>query len=224
MIEIVKKHKDYVIIYKPPGIPTQPDPTGDQDAMTLTAALLSECGERNALWLVHRLDRVVSGLLVFARTQSAAAKLSASAASGDMQKEYLAVAEGAPECGTYVDVLYKDARVGKAFVVDRERRGAKRAELACLPISRVNDRTLVRVRLVTGRFHQIRAQLAARGTPLVGDGKYGSRDKGARMPALFAYRLSFAYGEDRITATRLPDASSYPWSLFTNDEYEKVQQ
>ena len=224
MIEIIKKHKDYVVIYKPPGIPTQPDPTGDSDAMTLTASALSACGEQSKLWLVHRLDRVVGGILVFARTQRAAAQLSESASGDDMRKEYLAVAEGAPEGGTYIDVLFKDARVGKAFIVDRERHGAKMAELNCEPIAAVNERTLVRVRLSTGRFHQIRVQLASRGTPLVGDGKYGSRDKDARMPSLFAYRLSFTYCGERVECMRLPDTSVYPWSLFNNDEYEKVQK
>lgn len=222
MIEIVRKTRDYVIVNKPAGMPSQPDPSGGVDAMAATSELLRTMGERNALWLVHRLDRVVGGLLVFARTAHAAAELSAAFAGEGVKKEYIAVAEGTPEAGTYVDVIYKDARAGKAFIVGRERRGAKKAELYCEPLSTKDARTLVRVVLKTGRFHQIRVQLASRGTPLVGDGKYGSRDKGSRMPALFASRLSFTFGGENITASALPDVTGYPWSLFDKENFEKV--
>jgi len=203
-------------------MPSQSDPSGDVDAMSATAELLCSLGESGALWLVHRLDRVVGGLLVFARTSRAAAELSSAFASEGVKKEYIAVAEGSPEGGTYVDVIYKDARAGKAFVVSRERRGAKRAELYCEPLSSRDGRTLVRVALKTGRFHQIRVQLASRGTPLVGDGKYGSRDKGSRMPALFSCGLSFNYAGKNITASALPEITGYPWSLFDKENYEKV--
>ncbi len=224
MIEIIKKEKDYIVVAKPVGIPSQPDLGGDKDAMTLTAELLSASGESTSLWLVHRLDRVVGGLMVFARTPRAAKELSAAAAGDGMTKEYLAVSEGTPEGGTYVDVLFKDARAGKAFVVKGERRGAKRAELDCIPLATVNDRTLVRVCLKTGRFHQIRVQLASRGTPLVGDGKYGSRDKGAHTPALFAYSLKFKLGNRLISARKLPDTTVYPWSLFSKEDFDGVTE
>ncbi len=214
MIEFVIKTRDYVIINKPVGVPSQPDPSGDDDAMSLTAAILRESGEDDKLWLVHRLDRTVGGLLVLARCERAAAELSRLASSGELQKHYLAVAEKELQGGILTDFIYKDAMAHRAYVVKSERRGVKRAELRLLPLAGEGGKFLYRVILHTGRFHQIRVQLASRGAPLVGDGKYGSRDKGARHPALFAYRLSFAYGGDTVTATALPDISSYPWSIF----------
>lgn len=221
MLKIVKKDKQYVIISKPLGIPSQPDPSGDADAMSMTADLLREAGERSELWLVHRLDRTVGGLMVFARTKSAAAELSALAASDGIEKLYLAVAEGNPCGGEYRDYIYKDARLSKAFVVDSARRGVKEAVLDCTPIAAANDRTLCKISLHTGRYHQIRVQMSSRGTPLVGDGKYGSRDKGARTPALVAYSLAFTLGGKRIEASILPDTAVYPWSLFEKELSQK---
>lgn len=223
MLEIVKKSRDYLVIYKPIGVPSQPDPSGDEDVMTMARKLLRESGEGDALWLVHRLDRTVSGLLVFARTGRAAAELSRMVSDGQMGKSYLAVAEGVPECGVYRDLICKDPRLSKAFVVDRERRGVKSAELRCSPIATVSDRTLCRIDLRTGRFHQIRVQLASRGTPLVGDGKYGSRDKGAKTPALIAYKLDFELFGEHVSVARMPDADAYPWSMFVDHLLRKDQ-
>lgn len=224
MIEVVRLSKNYVIIYKPPGIPSQSDRTGDRDAMSITGEMLLAMGENNSLWLVHRLDRTVGGLLVFARTKSAAAELSRLVSEGLMTKRYLAIAEGEVTGGTYRDLLYKDAIQNKAFIVDTERRGVKVAELVATPLSTslidAGKRTLVNIELITGRFHQIRAQFSHRHTPLVGDGKYGSRDHGCRTPALFAYHLAFTLGGKRIEATRLPDTDTYPWSVFR----EKIKE
>ncbi len=225
MIEIVDLKNSYVVIYKPPGIPSQSDKSGDKDAMALTAEALAVMGERRELWLIHRLDRTVGGLLVFARTRSAAAELSRLVAEGGITKCYLAVAEGTPEGGIYTDYLYKDAAQGKAFIVDTPRRGTKEARLVLAPLATVStdtgDRSLVDIELLTGRFHQIRVQLSHRHTPLVGDGKYGSRDKGSRTPALFSYRLAFTLGGKRVDVRRLPDTASYPWSLFREKIKEK---
>ena len=214
MIEIVKKNREYVVIYKPAGVPSQPDPSGDPDAMSMTSELLSRLGEGSALWLVHRLDRTVGGLIVFARSKAAAAELSGQVADGKMEKQYVAVAEGAPEGGTYRDYIYKDARISKAFVVNGDRRGVKAASLDCMPIATRQERTLCRIILHTGRYHQIRVQLSSRGNPLVGDGKYGSRDRGSHTPSLFAYKLAFSIGGERVEAEMLPDLAEYPWNLF----------
>lgn len=190
--------------------------------MSITAELLSALGESSSLWLVHRLDRTVGGLLVFARTKSAAAELSELVAGDKMRKIYLAVAEGVPQGGEYRDYLYKDARISKAFIVDRKRTGVKEAYLECEPIATRNSQTLCRIDLHTGRYHQIRAQLSSRGTPLVGDGKYGSRDKGARTPALLAYRLEFDFKGKRIIAEVRPDSTVYPWSAFEDEISKEV--
>ncbi len=222
-MDIVYKNKNVVIAYKKAGIPSQGDPSGDADAMTLVSGKLSSFGEASELYLVHRLDRVVGGLMAFARNKPAAAKLSALVSGDGIGKEYLAVIDGTLDGGVLTDYLYKDARAGKSFVVDRARAGVKEAILYFSPLATVKtekgDKTLVKVRLQTGRFHQIRAQFASRNVPLTGDGKYGSRDNKARTPALFAYRLSFSLFGDNIDESRLPDTEEYPWSLFDKNIY-----
>lgn len=220
MVEILFKNKDVVIISKKAGVGSQSDLSGDKDALTYTKEILLDMGERADLWLVHRLDRVVGGLLVFARNKDSAAKLSAIISEEKLEKGYLAVVEGSVCSGTLSDYLFKDARLSKAFVVKSERKGAKYAELEYEALAEYSGEkgvyTLVSVKLKTGRFHQIRAQFASRGTPLVGDGKYGSRDNRAKMPALFSNAISFNLGKEKIEANKLPDTSVYPWSLFSS--------
>lgn len=223
MIEIIEKNPDYVIIYKPCGVPSQSDPSGDKDAMTLCSEQLSEMGEKNTLFLIHRLDRVVGGLLVFARKKESAAVLSSLVAGEGLVKEYFAVVEGRAEGGAMTDYLYKDATLGKAFVTDRKRAGVKLAELEYTTLDSVSvgerEFSLVRIRLKTGRFHQIRAQFSSRKMPLIGDKKYGSRDFTAKNPSLFATRLAFEYKGKSVDVSKLPDLAAYPWSLFEEEKY-----
>lgn len=225
MLEIIYIDRQLVAVRKPIGIPSQPDPSGARDAMTITSEILAERGEDTALWLVHRLDRVVGGILVFARTKKAAAELSRQFSNHELEKCYLAVTEGVAAEGELCDLIFKDAAKSKAFIVDRKRAGVKEARLVSLALSLVTtdggDRNLVEVRLLTGRFHQIRAQLASRGTPLVGDGKYGSRDKGRGTPALYAYRLAFMLFGRSYELRDLPMGEEYPWSLFSLTEILK---
>lgn len=223
MIEIISKTKDYVIIYKPPGVPSQSDPSGDTDAMTACSMLLRENGEPDILYLIHRLDRVVGGLIVFARNKKSAATLSCLVAEHRITKEYFAVVEGCPDGGIMKDYIYKDQALGKAFVTDRKRNGVKEAELEYTTLSTVDcdgrSVSLVRIKLKTGRFHQIRAQFSSRKMPLIGDKKYGSRDFKAKMPALFATGLVFQFNDKEVSATRLPSLTDYPWSLFEEEKY-----
>ncbi len=224
MTEIVYKSKSLVVVYKPAGVPSQADPSGDADAMTLASRALADLGEPSELYLIHRLDRVVSGLIVFARNKRSAAALSELVSGDGIGKTYLAVVEGEISDGVLRDYLYKDARIGKAFVVDRKRAGVKEAVLEAETLDTVTVeggvRSLVKIRLHTGRFHQIRAQLASRGASIVGDGKYGSRDKGAHMPALTAVSLTFSLGKEKIEVEKLPDKSTYPWCLFDISKYD----
>ena len=225
MIEIIDKTKDYVVIFKPAGIPSQSDPSGDADAMTLCAQMLSSIGERDTLFLIHRLDRTVGGLLVFARNKKAAADLSAQVADRRLTKEYFAVVEGRGEGGALRDFIYKDARLSKAFVTDRKRAGVKEAELEYRTLDTVTqgerELSLVAIQLKTGRFHQIRVQFASRKMPLIGDKKYGSRDFLAKTPALYATKLEFEINGESATYSRLPELSDYPWSLFSQERYKQ---
>ena len=224
MVEILYKSKNAIVIYKPAGIPSQSDPSGDKDAMTLTSEMLRENGENDSLWLIHRLDRVVSGLIVFARNKRYAAILSEYVKQRLITKEYYAVVDGIAEGGVLENLIFRDPRAGKAFIVDRERQGTKSARLSYRSLATVETekgaKTLVYVSLDTGRFHQIRAQLSHIKHPITGDGKYGSRDNKARSIALMASHLSLDLQNEKIDERRLPDLDLYPWSLFSSDDYE----
>ncbi len=224
MVEIVYKNENFVVINKPVGIPSQQDTSLDADAMTQAADILKSLGEPSDLWLIHRLDRVVGGLLVFARNKGYAARLSELVQKNLLTKEYLAVAEGELTCGEMSDYLYKDARQGKSFVVDGERCGAKLARLEYSRIAVAETekgvKTLVKVRLHTGRHHQIRAQFSSRGHSLVGDGKYGSHDNRAKTPSLFSAHLGFNIGGKAFDFKISPDITKYPWSLFSEEDFK----
>ncbi len=219
---ILFKDKNVAVVYKPAGIPSQSDLSGDEDIIKITSRDLCELGEKQALWLVHRLDRTVGGLMVFARNKNTAASLSAIVGSERFEKEYLAVLDGEADGGVLSDYIYKDSLKGKSFVAKSERKGVKLAELEYSVLDSVDTphgiKTLVRIKLHTGRFHQIRVQFSSRAIPLTGDGKYGSRDNKAKMPALFAFRLAFDINGKKIEVKKLPDGNEYPWSLFNIKE------
>ena len=222
-MEILYKSKNAVVIYKEPGIPSQSDPSGDPDAMSLTSEQLLASGENPSLWLVHRLDRVVGGVLVFARNKKYAAILSEYVKDRLLTKEYYAVVDGEAKDMTLENLLYKDARAGKAFVTDRARNAAKPAKLSYRALA-VRDtekgkKTLVYVMLETGRFHQIRAQFSHTGHPICGDGKYGSHDNRTKNIALVASHLAADLPSERIDVSKLPDISVYPWSIFDAEDY-----
>ena len=164
-------------------------------------------------------------LNLFARDKESAAELSRQFSEHCAVKEYLAVVEGEAFGGELCDFIYKDSRLSKAFIVDRKRNGVKEARLEYTPLQRIENEkgvyTLVRVRLLTGRFHQIRAQFASRGTPLVGDGKYGSRDKGAKMPSLFAFHLGFSLKSRGYDIYKYPSCEEYPWCLFDKSNFQQ---
>ena len=224
MIEILSKTVEYVIIYIPAGMPSQSDPSGDPDAMTVCSGLLREMGENDTLYLIHRLDRVVGGLMVFARNKKTAADLSLQVADHSFEKQYYAVVQGMADGGVLFDYIYKDARLSKAFVVDRQRAGVKPAELEYRTLDFTDNGgqtvSLVKIKLKTGRFHQIRAQFAHRQMPLIGDKKYGSRDFVAKTPSLFATEIGFKIKGKNVRATRLPSITEYPWSLFAEEKYD----
>ena len=224
MIEILHKTRNTVVIYKPAGIPSQKDTSGDPDAMTLTSEALRSMGEGSELWLVHRIDRVVGGILVFARNKRTAASLSELVRDRIVTKEYYAVVDGAVGGGVLENLIFRDSRLGKAFIVDRERSGVKHARLSYRKLAGTETykgaKTLVYVTLDTGRFHQIRAQMSHIKAPICGDGKYGSRDKDVYGIALFASHLELSVGKEYINVSYLPDINAYPWSLFNKEAYE----
>ncbi len=216
-MRILYEDQEIICVEKPIGVPVQPDPSGDKDLMSLVKEMRSLA----SLYLVHRLDRAVGGAVLFAKNSRAAAKWSAAFAERRVEKVYYLVAAGEPQAvGEMKDFIRKESAASKAFITKGPHGGAKEAHLFYETVARAEDAgtpcALVRVRLTTGRFHQIRVQFASRGMPLFGDGKYGSRKKGCRT-ALFAYAL---LGEGLAVKTP-PPLSEYPWNLFKKESYER---
>ncbi len=184
------------ILYSDRGLVACIKPVG-LDAETEVPAALKEAigGE---IFPIHRLDKNVGGVMVYARTRAAAAALSKAVQEGFMVKEYVALVHGTPpETGNWEDHLFKDSRKNKVFTVKRERKGVKYARLEFTRLT-AGETSLVRIRLHTGRSHQIRVQFSSRGFPLVGDHKYGSRDE-ATAPMLFSCRITLPWmGEIKV--------------------------
>ena len=206
-MEILYEDSAITVAVKPPNLLSEQTPDGKG-----FADLLASRNPRGYVGVIHRLDRGVGGVMVYARTPQAAARLSAAVQAHEMKKEYLAVVHGIPadERGEWRDLLFHDRTKNKTFTVDRTRRGVKEAILSYEVLrSFVHDEfgqlSLVRVALQTGRTHQIRVQFSSRGYPLLGDGKYGARD---RCPiALFSHTLSFPHpiNGKRMTFSKDPE-------------------
>ena len=180
-MELLFHDNDLAVCIKPVGLDSEHQ---------MPAALKELLG--GEFFPVHRLDLNVGGVIVYARNKGAAAALSRAIQEGTMVKEYVAMVHGTPpETGDWEDLLWKDSAKNKVFVVKRMRGGVKKARLEFRRLS-AGPTSLVRIRLHTGRSHQIRVQFASRGFPLVGDRKYGARDEEA-APRLFSCRLTVPY-------------------------------
>jgi len=192
-MEILWYDNDIAICIKPVGLDSEKD---------MPEELKAELG--GEIFTLHRLDKNVGGVMVYARTKAAAARFSRLIQEGQLIKEYVALVHGQPpECGDWEDLLWKDSSKNKVFVVKRQRAGVKKARLEYRRLS-CGEESLVRVRLHTGRSHQIRVQFSSRGFPLVGDHKYGSRDE-KTAPMLFSCCLSFPYKGEAKRFEYLPD-------------------
>lgn len=190
------------ILYSDRHIAVCVKPVGLDSEHEVPQALKSALG--GELFPIHRLDKNVGGVMVYARTKQAAAALSKAVQEGSMVKEYVAMVHGTPEAdGDWTDLLWKDSAKNKVFVVKRERRGVKKARLEFSRLSST-DPCLVRIRLHTGRSHQIRVQFSSRGFPLVGDHKYGAKDK-ETAPMLFSCRITFPFRGESKCFEALPD-------------------
>ena len=195
-MKILYSDRDLAVCIKPVGLDSEAE---------VPAALKEELG--GELFPIHRLDKNVGGVMVYARTKQAAAALSRAVQEGAMVKEYVALVHGTPpESGDWEDFLFKDSRKNKVFAVKKERKGVKYARLEYRRLT-AGETSLVRIRLYTGRSHQIRVQFSSRGFPLVGDHKYGSRDEKTE-PMLFSCRVTFPFGGKELCFEALPEWSS----------------
>ena len=197
-MEILYSDSQIAVCIKPVGLDSEHD---------VPAALAEQLG--GAIFPLHRLDQNVGGVMVYARTKEAAARLSQVIQQGQMIKEYVACVHGMPPAqGDWRDLLFKDSRRNKVFVVSRPRNGVKEARLTFTRLT-AGETSLVRIRLYTGRSHQIRVQFASRGFPLVGDHKYGARDN-TPAPMLFSCSLRFPHGGKEVCFEALPDWANCP--------------
>lgn len=190
------------ILYSDNALAVCVKPVGMDSESEVPAAIQEKLG--GEIFPIHRLDKNVGGVMVYARTKAASAALSKAVREGSMVKEYVAMVHGTPpEQGDWEDLLFKDSRKNKVFVVKKERKGVKTARLEFRRLQ-AGETSLVHIRLHTGRSHQIRVQFSSRGFPLVGDHKYGSRDARTE-PMLFSCRVSFPWQGETREFIVLPD-------------------
>ena len=196
-LTILYRDRSLLVAVKPVGVLSE-----EHTSELCMPALIREAIDSPDAYVgtVHRLDKNVGGLMVYALTPDMTGKLSNALAAEDAGKEYLAVLHGRPaeESGTLKDLLFHDRQKNKTYVVNRKRNGVKEASLSYRVLKTVEESSLVSVKLHTGRTHQIRVQFSSRGFPLVGDGRYGG---GSGDPALFAYRLTLRHPKTGKTMT-----------------------
>ena len=192
-MEILYESRELAVCVKPVGLESQAQ---------VPEELKQQLG--GEFFPVHRLDQNVGGVMVYARTKGAAAALSRLIQENAMVKEYVAMVHGTPdEAGDWEDLLFKDSQKNKVFVVKRMRGGVKKARLEYRRLTE-GETSLVRIRLHTGRSHQIRVQFASRKFPLVGDHKYGSKDE-ATAPMLFSCCITFPWKGQEMRFEKLPE-------------------
>ncbi len=188
-MEIIFQDSDIVVAIKPPEILSQSDEKGRANAVDILSEMTG-----SDIFPVHRLDKGVGGVMIFAKNAKSAAELSRQVSDRTMEKTYLALLHGeiAEERGRLEDLLFFDRVKNKSFVVKRERRGVKKALLDYECIEKGEGKSLVKVKLITGRTHQIRVQFSSRGYPLFGDRRYGAKDE-VKDIALLSKEISFMH-------------------------------
>ena len=224
-LKILYEDDHIIVVEKKPNIPSQADKTEDIDMLTIVKDYIKEKYNKPGnvyLGLVHRLDRPVGGVMVFAKTSKAAGRLSEQVREKIFKKKYLAVIDGKfdKRSGTLEDYLYKDERNNISKVVNKEKKNAKFAKLdyEVITYNEQKDLSLVKINLHTGRHHQIRVQLANAGHSIFGDQKYGKRGKGKQI-ALWAYELTINHPitKEETTFTDFPESVG-TWCILKDVE------
>ena len=226
-LKVIYEDNHIIVVEKIPNIPSQSDKTGDMDMLTLVKQYLKEKYQKPGnvyVGLIHRLDRPVGGVMIFAKTSKAASRLSNQVREKVFQKVYLAVVDGKPEKDREIleNYLYKDERNNMSRVVSKDKKNAKYAKLEyeVLYYHPLKKLSLVKVHLYTGRHHQIRVQLANSGHSIFGDNKYGTRGKGKQI-ALWAYQLTIEHPitKEKLQFVDLPEKIG-TWCILK--EVEKI--
>ena len=220
MINVVYEDNHVIVAVKPPNMLSQADKTRDADMLTLVKEYIKVKYNKPGnvyVGLVHRLDRPVGGLMVFARTSKAAARLSAQMREHEMGREYLCVTEGqVKDKFTLINYLIQNERLNRVMVCDADERGAQEAILHGHCVGRRNGTSLCSLRLETGRKHQIRVQMKEMGAPLWGDHRYGHGIPGQQI-ALWGYKLTFEHPTTKniMTFQHLPCGSV--WNQYADE-------
>ena len=220
MINIVYEDNHVIVAVKPPNMLSQADKTKDADILSMVKEYIKVKYNKPGnvyVGLVHRLDRPVGGLMVFARTSKAAARLSAQMREHAMGREYLCVTEGqVKDKFTLINYLMQNERMNRVMVCDADERGAQEAILHGHCLARKNGTSLCSLRLETGRKHQIRVQMKEMGAPLWGDHRYGHGIPGQQI-ALWGYRLTFEHPTTKniMTFQHLPCGSV--WNTYADE-------
>ena len=208
-MELIYQDKDIVVCVKPARVLSTDEPGGVPELVRQALG-----NEKADVRTVHRLDRVVSGLMVLARNAAAASELSRQIREGEFHKEYLAVVHGQTEDrATLQDLLLRNKQERKTYIVTEPAKGVQEAILHYQTLNRTDDLSRVRIQLETGRTHQIRAQFSGRGWPLVGDRKYSLLEDECEI-ALWSYRLAFTHPKtgEKLEFTLEPP-QVYPWTV-----------
>lgn len=222
-IKILYEDNHLLIVKKPVNIPVQEDKSRDDDLLSILKKDIKVRYNKPGnvfLALVHRLDRPVGGAIVFAKTSKGASRLADILRRRKLDREYFAIVRGhvRKKEGKLIHYLKKDNKNNKVYSVNQNERDAKKAILNYDVVGHYNrDYTLLRIKLETGRSHQIRVQLSEIGHPLYGDQKYGAHvNKPGEQIALWSTKLSFKHPtkDEIITVSSYPP-SEYPWDLFT---------
>lgn len=217
-MNIIYYDNNLIVCIKPAGVISTDEEGG------MPQLLREALGDDKAdIRAVHRLDQVVSGLMVYAQSNEAASELSRQIRCGDFHKSYLAVVHGVPEDrkGRFEDILLRSKEKRKTFVINKPARGAQNAILDYELLGSNCDRSLVAIELITGRTHQIRAQFSHRRLPLLGDRKYGAGEDNCRI-ALWSYSLSFINPETgKRMSFKVKPPREYPWTEFDTSLFPK---
>ena len=220
-LKILHEDNHIIVVLKPQGIPSCGDESGDENMLDAVKEYIRTAYKKPGnvyVGLVHRLDRPTGGVMVFAKTSKAASRLAAQMRGGDFEKKYLTVLVGAPRepKATLVNYLKKNPINNMVYLCPQTTDGAKMASLEYEVLEEKGGCSLARVRLHTGRTHQIRVQMAGIGCPLVGDMRYGGENAKKGNLALWAYSLAFTHPvtKERLRFLAEPPESS-PWKYFS---------
>lgn len=228
-VGIVYEDNHLLVVVKPPNMPTQADASGDPDLLSTMKAYIAEKYQKPGavyLGLVHRLDRPVGGLVVLARTSKAADRLSEQVREKTLARQYVAAVRGNPaKAQALTDWLLKDERTNTVRAVPAGTPGAKDARLAYEMAGRSGELSLLRVKLFTGRSHQIRVQLSHHGMPIWGDARYGAGRPGQQI-ALWGAHLGLVHPtkKEEMRFDALPPMTDMPWRTFDAAVWQREEE